>query len=92
MQQLLLREVLDGQSEGFDELVRPLRQLLLDNFDGDDEAVQSALSLFGAVAGYFIYAPVLDGLVGGDPLSPDALARRRRHVVELASTIEERHR
>ncbi len=91
MQRLLLREVLDGGVERFPELVRPLRALLTEQFGGD-AVVQSALSVFGAIAGYFIYAPVLDELVGGEPLSPDALARRRRHILQLVSTIEELHR
>lgn len=90
-QQLLLREVLDGEREGFGELIAPLRAILTDSFGGGD-ALQGALSVFGAIAGYFIYAPVLEHLTGEDPLSAEALARRRRHVVELASTIEEKNR
>jgi AcrR family transcriptional regulator len=89
LQRLLLREVFDGDGERFPELVRPLRVLLTTHFGGDDVAVQGALSLFGAIAGYFIYAPVLAELLGEDPLSADALARRRRHIIELASAIEE---
>lgn len=91
MQRLLLREVLDGGVDRFPELVRPLRALLTEQFGGD-AAAQSALSVFGAIAGYFIYAPVLSELVGGDPLSPGALARRRRHILNLVTTIEELHR
>ncbi len=89
MQRLLLREVLDGGGARSAELVRPLRAILTAYFGDDDRAVQGALSLFGAVAGYFIYAPVVGELLGGDPLSPEALARRRRHVIQLASTMEE---
>lgn len=92
MQRLLLREVLDGRTERSPEVVRPLRAILTAHFGGDDAAVQGALSVFGAVAGYFIYAPVLGELLGDDPLSPEALARRRRHVIELASTMEESNR
>lgn len=92
MQRLLLREVLDGGSVPSAELVRPLRGILTTYFGGDEQAVQGALSLFGAIAGYFIYAPVLGELLGEDPLSSEALARRRRHVTELASTLEETKR
>jgi len=88
MQRLLLREVLDGGNERFDALVRPLRALLEEHFGGEG-GVQKALSLFGAVAGYFIYAPVLGELLGDDALSPKALARRRQHIIDLACTIEE---
>ncbi|MBW2461853.1 MAG: TetR/AcrR family transcriptional regulator [Deltaproteobacteria bacterium] len=88
MQRLLLREVLDGGVDQFPEMLRPLRALLTEHFGGD-RAVHAALSLFGAIAGYFIYEPVLGELLGEDPLSPDALARRRSHIIELASKIEE---
>lgn len=92
MQRLLLREVLDGDGERFPELVRPLRALLTTHFGADEAAIQGALSLFGAIAGYFIYGPVLGELFGENPFSPDALARRRRHIIELASTMEESKR
>ena len=88
MQRLLLREVLDGGADRFPELIRPLRALLQERFGGHP-ALQGALSLFGAIAGYFIYAPVLGELVGADPLSAKALAERRCHIINLASTIEE---
>ncbi len=91
MQRLLLREVLDGRVDRFPEIVRPLRTLLIEQF-GSDAGVDSVLSVFGAIAGYFIYAPVLGELVGGDPLCPAALARRRRHILSLVTTIEEQHR
>lgn len=95
LQRLLLRQILDrdehvrGEAARF---VRPLRALLERHFGADDAAVQGAISLFGAVSGYFLYEPVLAPFVGGDPLSPEGLARRRRHVVELASMLEKRSR
>ncbi|MFW5876249.1 MAG: TetR family transcriptional regulator [Myxococcota bacterium] len=92
MQRLLLREVLDGGSVPSAEVVGPLRDILTTYFGGDEQAVQGALSLFGAIAGYFIYAPVLGELLGEDPLSPEALVRRRRHVIELARALEEANR
>ncbi len=92
MQRLLLREVLDageGEPERGPALVRPLRAILEQHFGSDDRALQSALSLFGAIAVYFIYEPVLGELIGDDPLGAAALARRREHIIDLASTIEE---
>lgn len=88
MQRLLLREVLDGGVGRFPEMLRPLRALLAEHFGGE-QAVQSALSLFGAIAGYFIYEPVLGEVLGEDPLAPEALARRRRHIISLSTKIEE---
>jgi len=88
MQRLLLREMLDGNVERFPGMLSPLRTLLAEHFGGD-AAVQNALSLFGAIAGYFIYEPVLGELLGERPRSPDALARRRKHIIELATKIEE---
>lgn len=92
MQRLLLREALDAEGDERDrgpELVGPLRAILQQHFGDDQESIQLALSLFGAIAGYFIYEPFLHPLLGEDPLSPSALARRRQHVVDLASTIQE---
>ena len=92
VQRLLLREVLDTdqrEHERGPELVNPLRGILESHFGDDEEAIQTALSLFGAIAGYFIYEPVLRPFLGQDPLSAEALQRRRQHIVNLASTIQE---
>lgn len=91
LQRLLLRQVLDRDEKVRDltaQFVRPLRALLDRHFGDDEAALQSAISLFGAVAGYFLYEPVLGPFLGMDPLSPDGLASRRRHVVQLASMLE----
>jgi AcrR family transcriptional regulator len=92
LQRLLLREVMD-QGEGTRELaqsfVRPLRALFEQHFGKREEARQLAVSLFGAVAGYFLYEPLLGAFLETEPFSPDALARRRRHVVSLATLFEE---
>jgi AcrR family transcriptional regulator len=92
LQRLLLREVLD-RGDGVRELaaryVAPLRAQLAQHFGEGDEAAQRAISLFGAVAGYFLYEPILGAFLGADPHGPDALARRRQHVVRLATLLEE---
>jgi AcrR family transcriptional regulator len=92
LQRLLLREVLD-RGENVRELaaryVQPLRALFDRYFGSGEEAMQLAISLFGAVAGYFLYEPFLGAFVGADPLAPDVLARRRRHVIRLATLLEE---
>jgi len=93
LQRLLLREVLDDEGESLRELseryVAPLRKLFKQHFGGGEEALQTALSVFGAVAGYFLYEPMLGAFLGTDPLAPDALARRRRHVLRLATLLAE---
>jgi len=90
LQRLFLREVQGGGDRARElgaRFVRPLRALLAERFGDDDVVVQAAISLFGAVAGYFLYEPLLPELLDEDPLSPGALARRRRHVVALAGLL-----
>jgi AcrR family transcriptional regulator len=92
LQRLLLREVMDrgeGARALAERYVEPLRHLFEAHFGKREEARQLAVSLFGAVAGYFLYAPMLGPFLGTEPYSPDALARRRRHVVSLATLFEE---
>ena len=95
LQQLLLREVLDS-SEVLPAIVLrhlvPLRSMFEGRFGGGDEAFQGAISLFGAVAGYFLYAPVVAELTGTDPLTIQGLRRRRRHVVDLADQLASLYR
>lgn len=45
------------------------------------------MSFFGAVMGPFIYAPLLSALFEEDTLSPDAIARRKRHLDTLLHTV-----
>lgn len=90
LQRILLREVLDGGERNREfarRFVRPLRALLAEHFGEDEAVVEHAISLFGAVAGYFLYEPLLAELLDDDPLSPARLALRRRHVVELATRL-----
>lgn len=92
LQRLLLREVMDqGESTRAlaQHFVAPLRALFDEHFGKTEEARQFAVSLFGAVAGYFLYEPLLGAFLGAEPFSPAALARRRRHVVSLATQFEE---
>ncbi len=92
LQRLLLREVLDrGPSARrlAARWVAPLRALFERHFGADDETIELAISLFGAIGGYFVYEPLLGAFLGADPLSPGALARRRRHVVRLATLVQE---
>ena len=90
LQRLMVHEVLSGGGV-LPEIVQrhllPLRTLLQGQFGKGQQTFQSAVTLFGAVAGYFLYAPVLAELTGEDPLDKAALARRRRHVVALARDL-----
>lgn len=92
LQRLFLREALE-RGEQVAELgrrfVSPLRQVLEAHFGARGEVLQLAVSLFGAVAGYFVYEPFLPALLGVDPLGPAALAERRAHVRALARALAE---
>ncbi|MFO0570940.1 MAG: TetR family transcriptional regulator [Polyangiaceae bacterium] len=93
LQRLLLRQMLDRSDhlrERASEIVGPLR-VLLERYFGDREvAHQYATSVFGAISGYFVYEPVLGALLGDDPLAPEMLQARRRHIEELTRWIERR--
>lgn len=91
LQRLLLRQILDrgGHArERAPEIVGPLAALLEQHFGDRALARQYALSVFGAISGYFIYEPVLGAFMGRDPMSPPMLAARRRHVAELTALVE----
>src|SRR6266513_2971166 len=47
------------------------------------DARQLLLTGYGAVLSYLSDAPLMTGLLDSDPLSPDALARRREHVIDV---------
>lgn len=86
LQRLLLRDMLDGGADSR-TFVAPLRAMLVKNFGAGDDVVDLAISMFGAVAGYFLYEPLLRKLLDDDPLSAERLAARRRHVIELAARL-----
>ena len=91
LQRLLLRQMLDRGDhvrERATDIVGPLRALLEQHFGDRKVAHQYAISVFGAISGYFLYEPVLGAFLGQDPLSPESLAARRRHVEELTALIE----
>jgi AcrR family transcriptional regulator len=50
------------------------------------DARQLLLTGYGAVLSYLSDAPLMTGLLETDPLSPDALARRRDHVLDVLRT------
>jgi len=88
LQRLLLREMLDrgnGARPAAARHVQPLRALFERHFGRNGEAAHLAISLFGAVAGYFLYEPIVGAFLGLDPHSRTSLARRRRHVVRLTT-------
>ena len=91
LQRLLLRQLIDRGDVVRDSaaaIVGPLRELLEQHFGDRDVARDLAISVFGAISGYFIYEPVLGAFLGEDPLSPERLALRRRHVAELTTLLE----
>lgn len=91
LQKLLLRQMLDRTDqvrERAADIVGPLRALLEEHFGDRKVAHQYAVSVFGAISGYFLYEPTLGAFLGEDPLSPESLAVRRRHIEELTTSIE----
>lgn len=91
LQRLLLRQMLDqggAVRERSEALVGPLTRLMHEHFGDRDAARELAVSMFGAISGYFIYEPVLGAFLGQDPLSPERLAARRRHIADLTMLLE----
>jgi AcrR family transcriptional regulator len=93
LQVILLREMLD-KGEGAGRFARrhmPILGAMIGagvKHKDREPLLHTAVSLFGAVAGYFIYEPILKELLDGPPLSARNLAARRRHVLELAARLE----
>lgn len=91
---LARREALDGGPV----LIEELGAVLLPMFDGAVEfletemeagrirrydARQLVITAYGAVLSYLSDTPLIATLTGDDPLSPDALAARRDHVLDV---------
>lgn len=56
---------------------------------GDFSPVDTILTVYSAVIGYFTYAPLIGELTGEDYFAPEAITRRKRHVVALADALIE---
>lgn len=50
-------------------------------------ATQLLVSFFAMIIGYFTYAPAVGGLCGEDPLSPEAIEARKRHIEHIADLV-----
>ena len=90
LQRIILREVMSSPGGAPEILARhlgPIRTLVRDVLRLSAEQIQTAISLFGAVAGYFLYEPALGTLLGQDLRAPEQLAIRRAHLVALAERL-----
>jgi AcrR family transcriptional regulator len=54
---------------------------------GDLAAEQLLISFYGMIVSYVSYAPLLEKLLGSDPLSAQNLARRKRHLRRMLSLV-----
>ncbi len=57
--------------------------------EGELAAEQLLVSFYGMIVSTFTYAPVLEQLLGTDPLAADALAARKRHIQRLLDLVLE---
>ncbi|MCA9521465.1 MAG: TetR/AcrR family transcriptional regulator [Myxococcales bacterium] len=53
--------------------------------EGDLAASQLLLSFYGMIVTYFVHTPLFERLLGIDPLSDDALQRRKTHLRRMLS-------
>lgn len=94
---LMRREAIDGGAHLAIDLaavLRPMFDLAVEYFEREMAAGvfrrydprQLVITGYGALLTYFSDAPLLTGLIDDDPLSPEALASRRRHVLEFFRT------
>lgn len=91
---IMRREALDGQGHlGFDlgAVLKPLFDRAVEFFDREMgngtfrkyDSEQLILTGLGAMLGYFSDVPFLNGVLGRDPLSENALQARRDHIRDL---------
>lgn len=54
---------------------------------GELAGSQLLISFYGMVVTYFTYSPAVAGLLATDPLSPESLALRKRHLRRMADLV-----
>lgn len=93
---IVQREAAGGPHAAFiRERMTPLfalgKELLVANFPrtagGDLAAEHLMVSVYGMIITYFTYSDVLEPLLGTDPLSPQNLAARERHLLQMIDVL-----
>jgi len=93
---MIQREVSSGRHVGriVDHMLPPFQAALTlleavwpATRSGDMSAPHLLLSFFGMVSGWFAYAPVVEPLTGLDPLAPESLAQRKRHLLGMLDLL-----
>jgi TetR/AcrR family transcriptional regulator len=55
--------------------------------DGDLAASQLLVSFYGMVVSWFTFSPVVEGLLGADPLDEQRLLERKRHLQRMLDLV-----
>ena len=84
-----LQRVIDQTAPVFEAAAASIRAAYPVTRSGPLEASQLLVSFYGMVITYITYGDVLAGLVGTDPLAPQAVAKRKAHLRHMLHIVLE---
>jgi AcrR family transcriptional regulator len=67
--------------------VAQIRQAFPATESGDLSAEHLLVSFYGMVVSWFTYSPIVEGLLGGNPLVPEHLEQRKAHVGRMLDLV-----